>query len=66
MDVKNGGKILYHVNNLTQDELVTVLQDQVAKNRIGYTLPIIFYDVNWLAQKLMSKKHLLLPIYSTL
>ena len=56
MGVKNGGKILYHLDNLTQDELVTVLWDRASKNRTDYTLSTIAYDVNWLAWKLISKK----------
>ena len=56
MGVKSGGKLLYHVDNWSQDDLVTILRDRATKNRPGDAAPTIALDANWLARKLTSKK----------
>ena len=56
MGVKSGGKILHHVDKLSQDDLVTILRHQATEIRPGDAVPTIAYDANWLARKLTSKK----------
>ena len=56
MGVTNGRKILHHVDDLSQDDLVTILRDRATKNRQRDAAPTIAYDANWLARKLTSKK----------
>ena len=56
MGVTNGRKILHHVDDLSQDDLVTILRDRATKNRPGDAAPTIAFDANWLARKLTSTK----------
>ena len=56
MGVKSGGKILHHVDNLSQDDLVTILRHRATTIRLRDAVPTIAYDANWLARKLASKK----------
>ena len=58
MTFTNGSKLFYSINNVSFDDLCTILRhrhsESTARNKTTSDTPYVYFDINWLSRKLSS------------